>query len=363
MSDGLTTNMSLELYGFSALDRYFDIPEAELPVFAVTTEDPAAIAREAEELSFPGVAGVDAEALVDGSRVLFRCADAFSRRLKPRIPVLDFRYVPARRVFRDPAEAYYHIRDRDPGLHGDGDLPVDWTDIAELAVLASRYGFRLPALSEFPEDAPPLSAYLQRLYLSCLLTGKHPAAGFSFLMKSGFIRRHWPEILSLDKVDHGKEYHPEGNVWQHTLETFSYRKTRDLTLSLALLLHDIGKSRSVENEGNRFDRHAQIGGGMAVRFLKNLGFSDPLVEHVRFLVSRHMMPAMIVKLPVFRTEDTMSHPLFPLLLEVYRCDISSTFRGPDGYYEACRAYREFLKNKKNPFRTSAGKKFLRTYVE
>jgi len=359
------TNLTFpfEFYGFSALDRYFDIVSVEVPLLAVTPADPAAIARETDSISFPGVPGVDAEAYMDDTRVLFRCSDKDGGLLKKDIPALEFRYVPSRRVFRDPAGVYYQLRRRELDLDSLESGIYSWSTIAELAVLASRYSFSLPVPAEYPPQEVALPLFLQRLYLSYILTGKNPAAGMNFLMKSGFIGLHWPELLPLDKIDHSKEYHPEGNVWNHTLETFSYRKTRDLVLSLALLLHDIGKSRSVENEGNRFDRHAQIGGGMAVHFLRRIGFSDPLAEDVRFLVSRHMMPAMIAKLPVFRTEDTMNHRLFPLLLEVYRCDISSTFRGPDGYYEACRAYREFLKNRKNPYRTTAGKKLFRTYVE
>jgi poly(A) polymerase len=76
-----------------------------------------------------------------------------------------------------------------------------------------------------------------------------------------------------------------------------------------------------------------------------------------------MVPGAIAKLPVYRTEKVMSSPLFPELLELYRCDVSSTFRGPDGYYQACRTYRSFLKHSKNPFRSSDGKKRLRLLVE
>jgi poly(A) polymerase len=58
----------------------------------------------------------------------------------------------------------------------------------------------------------------------------------------------------------------------------------------------------------------------------------------------------------------MSSPHFPLLLEVFRCDLLSTFRGPEAYYEACKVYKTYLKNTKNPFRSSDGKKLLRQYV-
>ncbi len=363
MSDLPDITIPFELYGFSALDRYFGIHDPQIPIFALTTADPAAIAGKADSISFPGVPGIDAEALMDGVRVLFRCVDREDAPLHRRIPVMNFRYNPGRRVFRDPEGVYYLLRDRDPGIYDDDVPPMGWTDLAQLAVLGARYGLHLPCPAGPGPDEPGMPVYLQRLYLSCILTGKKPAVGLSLLMKSGFIARHWPDLELLDEIDHGKEYHPEGNVWQHTLETFSYRKTNDIVLGLSLLLHDIGKSRSVENDGNRFDRHAQIGRDMTARFLANLGFGQPLIKDVGFLVSRHMMPSMIAKLPLFRTEETMSHRLFPLLLEVYRCDISSTFRGPEGYYEACRVYREFLKHRKNPYRTAAGKKIFRTYVE
>lgn len=363
MADLLSVQFPFEYHGFTALDVYFGMEDPQLPRMAVTPADPAVIAREADALSFPGVPGLDAEASIDGVPVLFTCEDPAAEPYRPEIPVLNFRYNPGRRVFHDPSGVYYLLRDSLPCFDGACAPDCGWSSLADLAVLSSRYSFRLPGRLEGDPDEPPLPAYLQRIYLMNILTGRNPASGLSFLMKTGFIARHWPELPALDRIDHGKEYHPEGNVWQHTLETFSYRKTRDLSLGLSLLLHDLGKSRSVENEGNRFDRHAQIGGGMAARFLKKLGFGEALIEDVRFLVSRHMMPAMIAKLPVFRTEDTLGHPLFPLLLEVYRCDISSTFRGPDGYYEACRVYRDFLKHRKNPYRTAAGKKIFKMYVE
>ena len=46
----------------------------------------------------------------------------------------------------------------------------------------------------------------------------------------------------------------------------------------------------------------------------------------------------------------------PVLLELYRCDELSTFRGPDGYYDACAAYKTYLKNSRNPYRESNGKR-------
>ena len=59
----------------------------------------------------------------------------------------------------------------------------------------------------------------------------------------------------------------------------------------------------------------------------------------------------------------MADPLFPVLLELYRCDLESTFRGPNPYYRACKIYRSYLKNSANPYRSAEGKKLVRLYVD
>jgi len=152
-------------------------------------------------------------------------------------------------------------------------------------------------------------------------------------------------------------------VWEHTIETFRYRKTEDPALSLSLLLHDSGKPSAKRNEGREFDRHSQIGADVARKFLSRVGFERKIIEDVGFLVKEHMLPAALPDLPFFRIGEIMANPLFPKLLEVYRCDVSSTFRGPEGYYKACKVYQSFLRNRKNPFRNSGGKKIARIYIE
>ena len=124
-----------------------------------------------------------------------------------------------------------------------------------------------------------------------------------------------------------------------------------LTLSLALLFHDIGKPVSQKLKDMPFKDHAELGVRIASSFMRFLGFPSTLIGDVTFLVRYHMLPAAIKHFPLYRVEKLMDSSLFPLLLEVYRADISSTFRAPSGYYEACRIYKTYLKKKKNPYRT------------
>jgi len=51
----------------------------------------------------------------------------------------------------------------------------------------------------------------------------------------------------------------------------------------------------------------------------------------------------------------MSSALFPRLLELYRCDESSSYKGLQGYYESSAAYQNYRKNLRNPYRSADGK--------
>jgi poly(A) polymerase len=97
--------------------------------------------------------------------------------------------------------------------------------------------------------------------------------------------------------------------------------------------------------------------------LRRLGFPESLVREVSYLVRYHMLPAALPRLPLNRSHDAVENPLFPVLLELYKCDELSTFRGPEGYYEACAAYRGYLRNCRNPYRNPEGKILARAFLE
>jgi len=349
---------------FSALDTYYGTGTPGR-LLASTEGSLIDLAKAFPTIEYPGIDGVDACLSTGDGEIYFICYDTPQRPPESALTALDLLYDYRNRKFIDPYSVYWDLRGGELKLRPDARADEGWQTIADAAVLLSRYPLRLAAGSELPTppEGTEMGVSAQRPLIELLLTARNPKAGFSLLADTGFVARHWPELERLDGIDHSKLHHPEGNVWEHTLETFGYRKTRDLVLSLALLFHDSGKPLSVPSEGRMFDGHAEIGAGIADAFLRRLGFSEQIRADVRFLVRQHMLPPFIAKLATYRTEHVMSSPLFPLLLELYRCDISATYRGPDGYYEACKVYRRFLRNKSNPFRSADGKKLLRLYVE
>jgi poly(A) polymerase len=344
---------------FSALDKYFGTEQTpHLYTYVVTGL--VELVKTLHPLEFPGLDGWDAVQRNNGSTAFFRCVDGIPADGTKPFSIQGLLYDPAEDRFLDPVTAYPDLRRPDLPQPEYGAEPTDV--VLDAAVLCSRYGYDLPELDPV-EGWPEIPSYRQQILLTDILTGQAPWKGLEVLLRTGFIEEVWPLLHRMSRTDHTKDYHPEGNVWRHSLETLRYRKTRDLLASVALLLHDCGKPLAERTRQRAFDGHAELGAAAARTFLRSLGFPDGFVEDVYFLVRNHMYPAAIHKMPIHRTRGIMSSGLFPLLLEVYRCDLLSSFQSPDGYYRACRVYREFMKHDRNPYRGPDGKKLLRLYVE
>jgi poly(A) polymerase len=399
-----TAGFSAYLHGFGAIDSW--LGESETFVHILTNAGTADLARLFEDLRYPGIDLADAALDRHGDKNetwYFRCADSFNDN-RPSFNLLEFYQDCKTRVFYDPSGIYpllAGIRDgirkpqkinietalSPPEIFRQGiNLGFDRTRSSMDAALilakyfhpdlrAEKYIDEISRLFASPRESSPVKQEEQRILLCSLLSSANPGLGFELLKKSGFISEYWPELAILDKADHSKEFHPEGNAWEHTMETFRHRKAAfhgkasvnkkahnrktcafDIRLSLGLLLHDAGKPIAVSDGRRRFDGHAELGEIQARRFLERLGFDASTIHDVCFLVRNHMLPAALPRLPLYRTERIMSSPLFPLLLELYRCDEASSFKGLDGYYESSAAYQSFLRNRRNPYRSDDGKK-------
>ena len=371
------------LHGLSAIDSYLGQNTAAAAATAVEVlcgADLADLARLFEGLRYPGAALADAAVDSNGKTWYFRCEDPeHLRNCRHSFSFLDFYQDCATRRFYDPNGIYPVLRSI---LKGANDThAAQWWKNANTVIEPCRALFDSAMILAryFPETgngainaiaanfrglngAPP-GTEEQRLLLIRLLDAANPAPGFELLKRCGFIAAYWPELAVLDDVDHSKEFHPEGNVWKHTMETLRYRKAQgggfDLRLSLGLLLHDIGKPLSESSGSRRFDGHAELGEHQAYRFLQRLGFDPSLTRDICYLVRNHMLPAAVSRLPLIRTGEVMSSLLFPTLLELYRCDESSSFKGLDGYYRSSAAYQSYLKHRRNPYRSADGKKLTK----
>jgi poly(A) polymerase len=349
MREGLKEGFSFLLGSYSALDYFFKIKDLSA-YYLHTDATLVTLAKLFGQIEYPGFPFVDASTTIGGKNIFFLCVDNIEKPPSFPFTAMNLLYHVNKRVFLDPHTIYRDLRNKKL-ICINNDLPPTIL-LMEAAILVSRYHYELErhSIPQLPHYYIP-SKRMQKYLLESILTAPYPWKGLSLLKEYGFIERYWPELFRMDKIEQAKEYHPEGNVWIHSLETLKYRKKADLTLSLALLLHDIGKPVATKTQDKPFHSHSELGARIALRFLEKCEFDKSIRENVAFLIRFHMIPHALKHLPLYRTEKLMDSPLFPLLLELYRADVAATYRGPQGYYDACRIYKRYLKNKKNPFNT------------
>lgn len=173
--------------------------------------------------------------------------------------------------------------------------------------------------------------------LSSILTGPNPELGFNMLNDWGLLPHILPEICALKGCEQPPQYHPEGDVWNHTMLALSKMKEPHLILAWSVLLHDVGKPATFslsETGVPRFYNHAYRGAEIAKTILQRLKTSREFAEHVCLLIKHHMdffnVPQM--KLSTFRRFVNL--PNFELMLELTRLDSLASV-GDDSLYRQC----------------------------
>ena len=151
------------------------------------------------------------------------------------------------------------------------------------------------------EELPPerLAGEWEKL----LLKGSKPSLGLEFLRECGWIR-FYPELEALIGCEQSSQWHPEGDVWVHTLlaldAAVQYRTGTiddDLCLMLGVLCHDFGKpSTSVCVDGKISSKgHPEAGVPLAESFVQRIWNRPDIIKQVALLVKHHMEPFFLIK--------------------------------------------------------------------
>ena len=136
-----------------------------------------------------------------------------------------------------------------------------------------------------------------------VLRAARPSIGFRFLEDTGQLR-FFPELDALRGVPQDPEWHPEGDVWVHTLMVLDVAASlrggagdEDFALMLGALCHDLGKPATTERvEGRiRSYRHDVAGVAPTRALLGRMRAPGALVDRVAALVEHHLAPALFVK--------------------------------------------------------------------
>jgi len=187
-----------------------------------------------------------------------------------------------------------------------------------------------------------ISAERVREELSKILTRGGAGTGFELMIQTGILKEVLPEIDRLKGVEQPPQFHPEGDVWQHTIKMLELlpkdgETDKNLCLGWGTLLHDVGKAvtRSEDEKGVHFYGHVKKGEEIAGDIMQRLKFSNVQRETVLNLIRQHMVFMNVQKMRPGRLKRFLRMPDFDLHMELHRLDCIAS-HGMQDNYEFCR---------------------------
>ncbi len=184
-----------------------------------------------------------------------------------------------------------------------------------------------PQLKELPKER------IGEEWKKLLLKSEKPSLGLSAGMTLGVFREIHPEFPPLAKTQQEPEWHPEGDVWIHTLMTVdeaakiiqkeNLESDKALVILLGALCHDLGKPTVTENIGGRIKSHGheQAGEEPTKKFLATIGIDNLTRDKVTKLVTNHLVPTMFYIEEIVRSNTISDGAIRRLAQRIYPATI------------------------------------------
>src|SRR5580704_12259484 len=193
---------------------------------------------------------------------------------------------------------------------------------------AARFGYAIEpatfaAMQKLDEQIEVVSRERVRDELTRMLTEGQARRAFLLLDESGLLRHVLPEISAMKGVEQPAEFHPEGDVFVHTLLLLENLPWPcPLTLAWGALLHDVGKPPTfrVAPDRIRFDGHVEVGVKMAEEICRRLRFSNDETEQILALVDNHMRFGHATRMKESMLKKFLRMPEFDEHLALHRAD-------------------------------------------
>jgi poly(A) polymerase len=185
------------------------------------------------------------------------------------------------------------------------------------------------AMQELAQQIQVVSRERVRDELTRMLTEGHARRAFLLLDESGLLKPVLPEISVMKGVEQPPEFHPEGDVFVHTLLLLdNLPNPCPLTLAWGALLHDVGKPPTfrVAPDRIRFDGHVEVGVKMAEEICRRLRFSNSETEQILALVDNHMRFGHATRMKGSTLKRFLRMPAFEEHLALHRADCLASHR-------------------------------------
>ncbi len=185
----------------------------------------------------------------------------------------------------------------------------------------------LKAIQKLARQIMQVSRERLRDELTRMLTEGHARCAFLLLDETGLLREVLPEISAMKGVEQPPQFHPEGDVFVHTLLLLDkLPQPCPATLAWGALLHDVGKPPTfrVAPDRIRFDGHVDVGVKMAQEICRRLRFSNEDTDQLLALVANHMRFGDVERMKESTLKKFLRLPRFEEHLELHRMDCQSS---------------------------------------
>jgi poly(A) polymerase len=200
----------------------------------------------------------------------------------------------------------------------------------------------MAAIQKLAPQIHQVSCERVREELTKMLTEGRARRAFQLLDSSGLLPEVLPEIAAMKGVEQPPQYHPEGDVFVHTLLLLeklqpggsgSVSASVSKTLAWGALLHDVGKPPTfrIAPDRIRFDGHVEVGVKMAAEICRRLRFSNYETDRILALVANHMRFADVQRMKQSTLKKFLRLPAFDEHLELHRIDCLSSHGQLDSY--------------------------------
>ena len=192
---------------------------------------------------------------------------------------------------------------------------------------AAELGFHLcpdtrQAASRQAADLSRISVERVFAELDKMLLGRRPDVAFCLLADLGLLDVCLPEMSICRGVSQPPEFHPEGDVWQHTLLLLRHLRGASSVLAWSALLHDVGKPvvHELRDGRDRFARHASVGCDLCGSICRRLHTPKAFARDVSAIVGNHMAFMDVRSMRAATLRRLLGRPTFREELELHRLD-------------------------------------------
>ncbi|MGA2019584.1 MAG: CCA tRNA nucleotidyltransferase [Candidatus Sulfotelmatobacter sp.] len=192
----------------------------------------------------------------------------------------------------------------------------------------------LAAIQRLAHDIQIVSRERIRDELTKMLTEGHGRRAFLLLDQTGLLKEVLPEISEMKGVRQPPEFHPEGDVFAHTLLLLeNLPHPCPSTLAWGALLHDVGKPATfrIAPDRIRFDGHVDVGVKIAEDICERLRFSKHDAAQVLALVDNHMRFGHVSRMKESTLKKFLRLPGFDEHLALHRADSLASHRNLSTY--------------------------------